>query len=164
MDTATVQAMGRELATRRVEQGLTHDALARAVGSRAVVVARWERGEAIPNEEEARALVSVLGLPAGTAAVWAAARTDLLTAGSPPRQEGPSALRRREEYASYLDDPRERRHYAIRWTLTVVILGALAILLLWAMDELAAAWRSMLDLLRGGEPSPAAAWLPFLGV
>jgi transcriptional regulator with XRE-family HTH domain len=49
---------------------------------------------------------------------------------------------------SYLDEPAERRRYAVRWAVTLLILGALAILLVWAVGQLLGTWGSFLDMFR----------------
>jgi len=51
-----------------------------------------------------------------------------------------------------LDDPVEQRRYALRWALTLLALGALAIGLIWALGELQEGWSAFLDLFRGGPP------------
>jgi hypothetical protein len=49
---------------------------------------------------------------------------------------------------SYLDDPVEQRRYALRWALTIVVLGVLAIGLVWALGQLGEGWGALLDLFR----------------
>jgi transcriptional regulator with XRE-family HTH domain len=53
---------------------------------------------------------------------------------------------------SYLDDPVEQRRYAIRWAMTLLVLGALAIGLVWALGELRQGWAAFLDLFRSRPP------------
>jgi transcriptional regulator with XRE-family HTH domain len=53
---------------------------------------------------------------------------------------------------SYLDDPVEQRRYAVRWALTLLVLGALAIGLVWALGELRQGWDAFLDLFRSRPP------------
>lgn len=53
---------------------------------------------------------------------------------------------------SYLDDPVEQRRYAVRWALTLLALGALAIGLVWALGELRQGWDAFLDLFRSRPP------------
>lgn len=164
MDPATLAAMGGELRARRRARGLTHAALAEAVGTRPVILGRWERGEAVPTAGQARSLAEVLDLPSGAAADWAALAEQAgggvgeepgrgwrlpgrQAAGGlplPADQGSPGAS------SSYLDDPAQRRRYALRWALTLVILGALAVCLIWALGELAGGWQALVDLLRSG--------------
>ena len=54
---------------------------------------------------------------------------------------------------SYLDDPTERRRYLLRWVGTIVLLGALAVFLVWALVELVGSWGAFLDLFRGHRPT-----------
>jgi hypothetical protein len=65
-------------------------------------------------------------------------------------EDGPAA-------ASYLDDPAEQRRYALRWALTLAILAALAIGLVWALLELREGWGAFLDLFRSKPPGGGAA-------
>jgi transcriptional regulator with XRE-family HTH domain len=176
MDRVTLAAMGVELRARREARGITRSALAEAVGSRPVIVGRWERGEAVPTPEQAQVLVRVLDLPPGEAAGWeAAARAGVMAGEEPPPGERRIKPRRRTAawwpavrsalgrgrpggesggpgadaaYRSYLDDPAEQRRYTVRWVLTMAALAALAIALVWALGELADGWRALLDLLR----------------
>ena len=64
---------------------------------------------------------------------------------------------------SYLDDPAEQRRYALRWALTLLVLGALAVGLVWALWELRGSWDALLDLFRGRPAGPgvtrALPWL-----
>ncbi len=182
--------MGRELRTRRRTLGLTQGDVAEAVGTRPVMVGRWERGEARPTLDEVIRLAEVLDLDPGAAAEWSAvALAPGPGAGTPPAEPEPAARRphrpawlarlsvvvamwRRRlgpgradgEHAafrtagprlpreSYLDDPVEQRRYAIRWALTLILLGALAIGLVWAMLELRQGWDAFLDLFRSPRP------------
>lgn len=69
------------------------------------------------------------------------------------RTEEERALsRERPPGESYLDDPGEQRRYTLRWALTLLVLGALAIGLVWAMMELREGWGAFLDLFRGPRP------------
>jgi len=183
MDPATLAAMGSELRARRRARELTRAALAEAVGTRPVILGRWERGEAVPTAEQAQGLAEVLDLPSGVAADWAAlaeqagggagegpgrgwrlpgrraaggrpAPADQSAPGAPPASPRVAA------YHSYLDDPAEQRRYILRWALTLVILGALAVWLIWALGELAEGWRGLVELFRTVPPSgdPAGAF------
>ncbi|MBP1633378.1 MAG: helix-turn-helix protein [Actinobacteria bacterium] len=180
-------AMGRDLRSRRRAAGLTQAGLAEAVGTRPVMVGRWERGEAVPSMDEAIRLAEILDLDPAVAAGWSAValRTAPDPGGPPsaagaapgplsptrrpgwaPRLSGLAALLRARAGAtraagaaglrppgeSYLDDPVEQRHYALRWALTLLALGALAIGLIWALGELQEGWSAFLDLFRGGPP------------
>lgn len=181
MDRFTLAEMGVELRARREARGITRSALAEAVGSRPVIVGRWERGEAVPTPEQARVLVQVLSLPPGEAAGWeAVARAGVGAGEEPPPGERRAESRRRiaawwpavrsalgrgrppgepgepggeSAYRSYLDDPAERRRYTTRWLLTMAALAALAIALVWALGELAVGWQALLDLFRSGPPA-----------
>ena len=181
----TLAMMGRDLRARRRAVGLTQVALAEAVGTRPVMVGRWERGEALPTMDEALRLAEVLDLDPSVAAGWSA----LALSSSPdpvpaPPAGGGGALRRvgpcprwltrlsavwaarplrrtEEERAlprerppgeSYLDDPGEQRRYTLRWALTLLVLGALAIGLVWALGEFLEGWCAFLDLFRGRPP------------
>jgi transcriptional regulator with XRE-family HTH domain len=178
MESLSLTALGGELRARRGARGLSRATLAEAVGTRPVIIGRWERGEAIPTPAQVRVLAEVLELPPALAADWAAAveRVGLaIGPGGPPAPaqaaaRGESWLSRRRSLArltapaderptstppagthySYLDDPAERRRYALRWAVTLVILGALAILLIWSLGELADGWRTLIELFRTG--------------
>ena len=173
---------------------MTRAALAAAVESRPVIVGRWERGEAVPTPEQARALAGVLGLPAEEAVVWeAAAQAAALAREEPGLGAGPSEPRRRApvwweqvrsvlgrgrpagepggreadaSYPSYLHDPAEQRRYTVRWVLTMAVLAALAITLVWLLGELADGWGAVLDLFRsrpaGNGPARALSLLAVL--
>jgi transcriptional regulator with XRE-family HTH domain len=165
--------------------GLTQVALAEAVGTRPVMVGRWERGEALPTMDEARRLAEVLDLDPATAAGWGAPAllpsADVVPA--PPPEEAAAAparrwpflwfarlkaawaarpLRRTEEEEarqrerpsgeSYLDNPAEQRRYTLRWAVTLLLLGVLAVGLVWALMELRESWGAFLDLFRGRPP------------
>jgi transcriptional regulator with XRE-family HTH domain len=182
----TLAMMGLDLRARRRALGLTQVALAEAVGTRPVMVGRWERGEALPTIDEALRLAEALDLDPAAAAGWSApavsSSPDPVPA-PPPGEEVPTAptgsslprwlgrltalwaarpLRRTEEERalsrerppgeSYLDDPVEQRRYALRWALTIVVLGALAIGLVWALAELWEGWGAFLDLFRDRPP------------
>jgi transcriptional regulator with XRE-family HTH domain len=56
---------------------------------------------------------------------------------------------------SYLDDPAERRRYALRLLATVLVMMVMVLVLIWALGQLGGAWGSFLDLFHRGEPSPA---------
>lgn len=178
MDAATLVEMGAELRAGRRARGITRAALARATGTRPVIVGRWERGEAVPSPAQARALAAVLDLPSAAATGWVSAAEQaaaepgrgwrlpgrdapILPAvpggGASPRP-GPAQIP-----ASYLDDPGERRRYTLRWALTLLILGAMAVGLIWALGALADGWRALVDLFGDGPPAggPAGA-LPLL--
>ncbi len=155
---------------------MSRAALAAAVDSRPVIIGRWERGEEVPTPEQARALARTLSLPAGEAVAWETAAQAAALAGEEPGpgerlaeprrrpaawwQQVMSVLGRgrpadepggREAdaaYRSYLDDPAEQRRYTIRWVLTMAVLAALAIALIWALGELADGWGAVLDLFR----------------
>lgn len=189
--------MGRDLRARRRALGLTQVALAEAVGTRPVIVGRWERGEALPTMDEARRLAEVLDLDPATAIEWGmpalAPSHDAVPtpppeeAGAAPARSWPSLwlarlkaawaarpLRRTEEEKarlrerppgeSYLDDPAEQRRYAIRWALTLLLLGVLAAGLVWALAELWEGWGAFFDLFRGRPPgtSSTSALAPLL--
>ena len=157
-------------------------ALAEAVGTRPVMVGRWERGEALPTMDEALRLAEVLDLDPGDGGRMGRAGALPLPMPSPPlrprRQPPPRRgdgcpvwltrlkaawaarpLRRTEEEAarlqerppgeSYLDDPAEQRRYALRWAVTLLLLGVLAVGLVWALMELRESWGAFLDLFRG---------------
>ena len=168
MDPATLAAMGGELRARRRARGVTRAALAQALGTRPVNIGRWERGEAVPGPGQARALAAALDLPPEPAAAWLAASE--LVGADPGRGwrlpgrdavvipvalgPGPSPGAATEPPpASYLDEPAERRRYTLRWALTLVILGVLAIALIWALGELGDGWRAVVDLFRDGPPA-----------
>jgi len=155
---------------------MTRAALATAVDSRPVIIGRWERGEAVPTPEQARTLARMLGLPVGEAAAWeAAAQAAALAGEDPGAGEGLGQPRRRPPawwqqvrsvlgrgrptgepggrdadaaYPSYLHDPAEQRRYTVRWVLTMAVLAALAIALVWLLGELADGWGAVLDLFR----------------
>lgn len=181
----TLAMMGRDLRARRRALGLTQVALAEAVGTRPVMVGRWERGEALPTMEEARRLAEVLDLDPSAAAGWSALAVSSSpdpAPAPPPVDEAPAPARRylprrlaqlraawaarplrqtEEERArsrerppgeSYLDDPGEQRRYALRWAATLLLLGVLAIGLVWALMELLGSWGAFLDLFRGRPP------------
>jgi transcriptional regulator with XRE-family HTH domain len=69
---------------------------------------------------------------------------------------------------SYLDEPAERRRYLVRWAVTLLVLGALAILLVWAVGQLLGTWGSFLDMFRAprhtGPYSNALAWMVAAGL
>jgi len=180
METPSLAALGAELRARRSARGLTCAALAQAVGTRPVIIGRWERGEGAPTREQVQVLADVLELPPALAARWEAATE---RAGPSAETDGPpgpaQATARREWWLpgraavppampaaggrpgtragaagwSYLDDPAEQRRYALRWALTLVILGVLAVCLLWALGELADGWRAVIELFRSGPPA-----------
>jgi transcriptional regulator with XRE-family HTH domain len=174
--------MGRDLRARRRDLGLTQVALAEAVGTRPVMVGRWERGEALPTMDEARRLAEVLDLDPSMAAEWGvpALPPSPEAVPVPPPEEAVAAparhrlapwlsrltaawaarpLRRTEEEEarqrerppgeSYLDDPAEQRRYALRWVVTLLLLGMLAVGLVWALMELRESMGAFLDLFRG---------------
>jgi len=174
---------GDELRARRRARGLSPADLAQAVGTRPVMVGRWEREEAVPTPEEWERLTEALGLDPGAWVGWAAAEPPLLASPAPPPSEAPPAdgtLRGRlsarlarvggllralrpplgsagagsdePEAASYLDDPAEQRRYALRWAVTLLVLGALAVGLVWALAELREGFGAFLDLFRGRPP------------
>jgi len=175
----TLAMMGRDLRARRRALGLTQVALAEAVGTRPVMVGRWERGEALPTMDEALRLAEVLDLDPSVAAGWSAlalppspdpapqpeeavfaparrwpflwlARLQAVWAARPLRRtEEEEAPRERPPGGSYLDDPAEQRRYALRWALTLLLLGVLAVGLVWALAELWEGWGAFLDLFRG---------------
>lgn len=192
----TLPAMGRDLRARRRSLGLTQAGLAQAVGTRPVMVGRWERGEALPSLDEAVRLAEVLDLDPAVAAGWSAValrpapeavpsrapapalpggesalpawrrRLAVLPAmwlgrwrpsGRVPGEAGDEAVfpapRARRPGESYLDDPVERRRYALRFALTLIALGALAIGLVWAVGQLGDGWGAFLDLFRGRPPA-----------
>ncbi len=60
--------------------------------------------------------------------------------------------RRRQSYGYYLDDPVEQRRYFWRWAFTLIVLGALAVGLIWALGELQEGWGAFLDLFRARPP------------
>jgi transcriptional regulator with XRE-family HTH domain len=60
--------------------------------------------------------------------------------------------RRRHSGEYYLDDPVEQRRYLWRWALTLIVLGALAVGLIWTLGELRSGWGAFLDLFRGRPP------------
>jgi transcriptional regulator with XRE-family HTH domain len=199
----SLATFGRDLRARRRSLGLTQAGVAEAVGTRPVIVGRWERGEAIPTLDEVMRLADVLDPDPAMAAEWS---TVALPAApvreAPPTGEidlGPrrpsrpawlarlatvaAALRRRPALSrpdggraafpspgrrhsgeSYLDDPVERRRYALRWALTLLVLGALAIGLVWALVELRQGWDAFLDLFRSRPPGSGltSALSPFL--
>ncbi|MBP1632081.1 MAG: Helix-turn-helix domain [Acidobacteria bacterium] len=178
METLSPTALGGELRSRRSARGLSRAAVAHAVGARPVIIGRWERGEGAPTPGQVRALADLLELPPDLAAHWEAAaeRAGPVTGadepGAPaqasgrrewwlPRRRSPARLAARAgerpadagpdgAYRSYLDDPAEQRRYTLRWAVTLVVLGALAILLIWALGELADGWRALIDLFRAG--------------
>lgn len=153
--------MGGELRACRRARGIPRAAVARALATRPVIIGRWERGEAVPNPDQARALAALLDLPAEAAAAWLSAAEQAEAeadrgwrlpgrgsawspssgASVPFPGSDPEPIPR-----SYLDDRGERRRYALRWALTLVILGALAIGLIWALGELGSGWRAVVDL------------------
>jgi transcriptional regulator with XRE-family HTH domain len=188
MEPVSLAAMGGELRARRRARGLTRATLAEAVGARPVIIGRWERGEGIPTPEQARGLAEALELPPTVAADWesVAERAGLMLGGE--AQPRPTWARARRDwwrpgrrgaglptspaderarnalpaaaYHSYLDDPAEQRRYTLRWALTLVILAALAVCLVWALVELAQGWRALVELFRTGPPTgnPAGAF------
>lgn len=185
----TLAAMGAELRARREARGVTRAALAEAVGSRPVMVGRWERGEAVPTREEARALARVLELPPGEAGGWeAAAEAGAWAgestwwagrrAGSPFRwrwwrgvgsflgrgrpADEPGGREADAAPRSYLDDPAEQRRYAIRWGLTLVALAAMAVAAIWLLGELTDGWRAVLELFRSRPVEAGSAAVPAL--
>ncbi len=180
--------MGSGLRARRRALGLTRATLAEAVGARPVIIGRWERGEGIPTPEQARALAEALELLPAVAAdweavaeraglmrgrelrpgpAWARAGRDRWLLGrrgaappASPAGEPASGAPPAGAYHSYLDDPAEQRRYLLRWALTLVILGALAVWLIWALGELAEGWGGLVELFRTVPPSgdPAGAF------
>ena len=58
---------------------------------------------------------------------------------------------RRVTETPYMDDPEQQRVYTVRSALTLVVLGALALALVWAVGELSDGWGAFLDLFRGGD-------------
>lgn len=194
----SLAVMGRDLRSRRRALGLTQAALAEAVGTRPVMVGRWERGEGLPSSDEVIRLSEVLDLDPAVAAGWSAVALrpapdpgqDAAVPGAPlasspasaaPREwsrrlsllSGLVAVRRRRlrplpgdfgdnavspvpgprlPGESYLDDPVEQRRYTLRWALTLLVLGILAIGLVWALAELLEGWSAFLDLFRGRPP------------
>ncbi|MFH1330074.1 MAG: helix-turn-helix transcriptional regulator [Actinomycetota bacterium] len=211
----SLAVMGRDLRSRRRALGLTQAALAEAVGTRPVMVGRWERGEALPSIDEVIRLSEALDLDPAVAAGWsavvlrsgpdpapgaAASGPTPASAAAPaaprgwsrrlPRLSSLVAVARRRQAAllpgdsgdnavspapgprlpgeSYLDDPVEQRRYTLRWALTLLVLGALAIGLVWALGELREGWGAFLDLFRGRPPGSgltrAVPWLLAGGV
>lgn len=194
----SLAVLGRDLRSRRRALGLTQAALAEAVGTRPVMVGRWERGEALPSRDEVIRLAEVLDLDPAVAAGWSAVALRPATAldrdipgPAPDDTDAPATPRRRShpprlprlagllgalrregtppasDYGdnavfptpgprlpgeSYLDDPAEQRRYTLRWALTLLVLGALAIGLVWALGELQEGWSAFLDLFRGRSP------------
>ena len=188
----SLATMGRDLRARRRALGLTQAEVAEAVGTRPVMVGRWERGEAPPTFDEAIRLGEVLDLDPTVAAGWRAVALPpaptpegpphaLATPDPPERRSRPLWLVRLAAWAaaarnrlaplrehggraafptpgprlpgeSYLDDPVEQRRYALRWALTLLVLGALAIGLVWALGELRQGWDAFLDLFRSRPP------------
>ena len=184
----TLAVMGRDLRARRRALGFTQAGLAAALGTRPVMVGRWERGEALPSLEEALRLAEILDLDPAVAAGWSAVARRVTGEGPAAKADaGPSApaLPRRpgrlsawwararagvglggavEENAvfpvprprqpgeSYLDDPAEQRRYLLRGALTLLMLGLLAVGLIWALWELREGWGAFLDLFRGPRP------------
>ncbi len=57
---------------------------------------------------------------------------------------------------SYLNDPVERRRYALRLAATILVMLALMLALVWALGQLSSAWGSFLDLFRDTEPSTSS--------
>ncbi len=51
----------------------------------------------------------------------------------------------------YWEDPEEARVYLLRWMGTLVVLGALAVALVWAFIQLGVGWGAFIDLFRGKE-------------
>jgi len=51
----------------------------------------------------------------------------------------------------YMDDPEQQRVYTVRSALTLAVLGALALTLVWAVGELSDGWGAFLDLFRGDD-------------
>jgi transcriptional regulator with XRE-family HTH domain len=160
--------MGEELRACRRARGIPRAALAQALATRPVIIGRWERGEAVPNPDQARALAALLDLPAEAAADWLSAAEQVEAeadrgwrlpgrgsarwpssgaAGTVPGPKPAAGPR------SYLDDRGERRRYLLRWALTLAILGALAIGLMWALGELGDGWRAVVDLWRDNSPA-----------
>lgn len=174
MEQLDLTVLGGELRAWRQARGLNRATLAQAVGTRPVIIGRWERGEGTPTPAQVRVLADVLELPSSLAADWEAAAERVGSAagagGAPSMGRGEWWLPWRQSLArlagpggeqpldtdptgdppSYLDNPAERRRYTIRWAVTLAILGALAILLVWALGELADGWRALLDLFRSG--------------
>ena len=168
MDPATLAAMGGELRALRRARGITRAAMAQALGTRPVINGRWERPEAVPTPGQVRVLAGMVDLPAAEAAAWlfaaegAAAgvgegwrlpgrdRAGWPAAAGPAASPGPGPD---PISPSYLDDPAERRRYLLRWALTLVLLGALAIALIWALGEMGDGWRALVDLFRDGPPA-----------
>jgi transcriptional regulator with XRE-family HTH domain len=177
MEPLSLTTLGGELRTRRSARGLSRATLAQAVGTRPVIIGRWERGEAIPTPEQVLVLVEVLDLPPSLTGDWAAAERVGLAIGpagplaparaaargewwlprrrslarlTAPADERPASAPPVGAHPSYLDDPAEQRRYALRWAFTLVILGALAILLIWSLGELTDGWRALIELFRTG--------------
>jgi len=185
MEQSSLTALGGELRARRRARGLNRATLAQAAGTRPVIIGRWERGEGVPTPAQVRVLADVLELPPSLSADWeAAAERAGLAAGAEGSTGTGRAAGRREWWLpwrqglarlvaaggdrssdtdpagadrSYLDDPAERRRYTLRWAVTLVILGALAILLVWALGELADGWSALIDLFRSGPTTGAGA-------
>lgn len=196
----SLATMGRDLRSRRRSLGLTQAGVAEAVGTRPVIVGRWERGEAWPTLDEVVRLAEILDLDPGAAAEWSAGALPAApvpsTPPAPPESDLPARRRfrpawlarlsgavsaRRFRWAtrragaalaapgprlfgeSYLDDPVEQRRYAVRWALTLLVLGALALGLVWALVELQHGWDAFLDLFRSRPPgSGLTSALPLL--
>ena len=185
----SLATMGRDLRARRRSLGLTQAGVAEAVGTRPVIVGRWERGEARPALDEVVRLTEILDLDPGVAAEWSAGALPPApvpgTPSAPPETDLPARPRLRPAWLarlsgavaarrlrramrrpgaalsapgprlsgeSYLDDPVEQRRYALRWALTLLVLGALAIGLVWALVELRHGWDAFLDLFRSRPP------------
>jgi transcriptional regulator with XRE-family HTH domain len=189
MEQLDLVAMGGELRTRRRARGISRTVLAEAIGSRPVIIGRWERGEGVPTPEQAQALIRALALDSGAAVDWEAAALAGALSGGEGRSGGEAARPRGRRWAggwaaagsrlwggrstgaspdralsSYLDDPAEQRRYVRRWVLTLAILGALAIALIWAFGELADGWRALVELFRSGPaPGEPAGALHLLG-
>ena len=53
----------------------------------------------------------------------------------------------------YMEDPEQQRVYTVRSALTLAMLGALAIALVWAWGQLGDGWGAFLDLFRGDTPA-----------
>ena len=181
MEPLSLTALGGELRGRRSARGLSRTTVAHAVGVRPVIIGRWSGVRGSPPRGRCESWRICSGLPPALAADWEAAaeRAGLVTGAAEPGAPAQASVRREwwlpwrrnlarlaaragerpadagpdGAYGSYLDDPAEQRRYTLRWAVTLVILGALAILLIWALGELAEGWRGLIDLFRAGPPT-----------
>jgi len=74
-----MRSLGQALRERRVQLGLSQEALAEAVGVSPRSVTRWEQGRAVPHPDYRRRLARLIGLDPGARRAWtgpAAAGTD----------------------------------------------------------------------------------------